>query len=41
MWWDVLGGATPWPITNVRNLTLPQWKALVSKPQLRCLIPLT
>ncbi len=41
MSWDVLGGAAPWPMTNVRNLALPQWKALASKPDLRCLIPLT
>jgi putative SOS response-associated peptidase YedK len=41
MFWDVLGGATPWPMTNVRNLALPQWKALASKPEQRCLIPLT
>jgi putative SOS response-associated peptidase YedK len=41
MSWDVLGGAAPWPMTNVRNLSLPQWKALASKPELRCLIPLT
>ena len=41
MSWDVLGGAAPWPMTNVRNLALPQWKALASKPEQRCLIPLT
>ena len=41
MSWDVLGGAAPWAMTNVRNLSLPQWKALASKPELRCLIPLT
>ncbi|KQS02184.1 hypothetical protein ASG11_15500 [Sphingomonas sp. Leaf357] len=41
MAWDVLGGAAPWPMTNVRNLALPQWKALASKPEQRCLIPLT
>jgi len=22
--WDVLGGKAPWPMTNVRNLALPQ-----------------
>ncbi len=41
MSWGVLGGAAPWPMTNVRNLALPQWKALASKPEHRCLIPLT
>lgn len=30
---DVLGGAAPWPMTNVHKLTLPQWKALASKPE--------
>ncbi|MEG3089483.1 SOS response-associated peptidase [Sphingomonas sp. PB4P5] len=41
MAWDVLGGAAPWPMTNVRNLALSQWKALASKPEQRCLVPLT
>jgi putative SOS response-associated peptidase YedK len=41
MSWDVLGGAAPWPMTNVRNLALSQWKALASKPEQRCLVPLT
>ncbi len=39
--WDVLGGAARWTMTNVRNLTLPQWKGLASKPKQRCLVPLT
>jgi putative SOS response-associated peptidase YedK len=27
MTWDVTGGKAPWPMTNVRNLTLKQWRA--------------
>lgn len=41
MAWDVLGGAAPWPMTNVRNLGASQWKALASKHEQRCLIQLT
>lgn len=41
MAWDVLGGQAPWPMTNVRNLKLPQWKALAAKSEHRCLVPLT
>jgi putative SOS response-associated peptidase YedK len=41
MVWDVLGGMAKWPMTNVRNLTLPQWRRLAEKPQNRCLIPVT
>jgi putative SOS response-associated peptidase YedK len=41
MAWDVLGGKAPYPMTNVRNLDLPQWRRLAEKPQNRCLIPLT
>lgn len=41
MAWDVLGGQGPWPMTNVRNLGLKQWRALAAKPENRCLIPLT
>ena len=41
MSWDVLGGQAPWPMTNVRNLHLPQWKRLAEKPENRCLVPLT
>jgi len=41
MSWDVLGGQAAWPMTNVRNLALPQWKRLASDPAKRCLIPLT
>jgi len=41
MAWDVLGGNAPWPMTNVRNLKLPQWRALADDPAHRCLIPLT
>ncbi len=41
MSWDVLGGAAPWPMTNVRNLKLPQWRKLAAEPANRCLIPLT
>jgi len=39
--WDVLGGQAKWPMTNVRNLALPQWRRLAEKPENRCLIPLT
>jgi len=39
MGWDVLSGAASWPMTNVRNLRLPQWKALASNAEKRCLIP--
>jgi putative SOS response-associated peptidase YedK len=41
MAWDVLGGQAPWPMTNVRNLKLPQWRALAADPRQRCLVPLT
>lgn len=41
MAWDVLGGQAKWPMTNVRQLGLPQWKRLAEKPENRCLIPLT
>lgn len=41
MGWDVLGGKAPWPMTNVRNLALPQWRALAANPEHRCLMPLT
>ncbi len=41
MQWDVLGGGAAWPMTNVRNLGLPQWRRLAEKPENRCLIPLT
>lgn len=41
MGWDVLGGGAKWPMTNVRNLALPQWRKLAEKPENRCLIPLT
>jgi putative SOS response-associated peptidase YedK len=41
MTWDVLGGKAPWPVTNVRNLGLPQWRALAASPAQRCLVPLT
>ena len=41
MSWDVLGGGAPWPMTNVRNLGLPQWRRLAEKPENRCLIPLS
>lgn len=39
--WDVLGGQAKWPMTNVRNLALPQWRRLAERPENRCLIPLT
>ncbi|WP_380786348.1 SOS response-associated peptidase family protein [Sphingomonas sp. R86521] len=41
MAWDVLGGQAAWPMTNVRNLALPQWRRLAAEPPNRCLIPLT
>lgn len=41
MGWDVLGGGAKWPMTNVRNLQLPQWRRLAERPENRCLIPLT
>lgn len=41
MTWDVLGGQAAWKMTNVRNLTLPQWRRLAEKPENRCLVPLT
>jgi putative SOS response-associated peptidase YedK len=39
--WDVLGGKAAWPMTNVRNLGLPQWRALAEDPKNRCIVPLT
>jgi putative SOS response-associated peptidase YedK len=41
MFWDVLGGQAKWPMTNVRQLHLPQWRRLAERPENRCLIPLT
>lgn len=41
MSWDVLGGKAAWPMTNVRNLALPQWRKLAERPENRCLIPVT
>ena len=41
MGWDVLGGQAPWPMTNIRNLGLPQWRHLAERPEHRCLVPLT
>lgn len=41
MSWDVLGGQGKWPMTNVRQLGLPQWRRLAAHPENRCLIPLT
>ena len=41
MSWDALGGASKWPMTNVRQLSLPQWRKLAERPENRCLIPLT
>jgi putative SOS response-associated peptidase YedK len=41
MQWDVLGGGAKWPMTNVRQLGLPQWRRLAEKPENRCLVPLT
>ena len=33
MSWDVLGGGAAWPMTNVRNLGLPQWRRLAEGPE--------
>ena len=41
MSWDVLGGQAAWPMTNIRNLALPQWRRLAAEPTNRCLMPLT
>lgn len=41
MTWDVLGGGAKWPMTNVRQLHLPQWRRLAEKPENRCIVPLT
>lgn len=41
MSWDVLGGTARFPMTNVRQLHLPQWRRLAEDPAHRCLIPLT
>ncbi|WP_294392110.1 SOS response-associated peptidase family protein [uncultured Sphingomonas sp.] len=41
MTWDVLDGQVAWPMTNVRQLGLPQWRRLAERPENRCLIPLT
>jgi len=41
MTWDVLGGKAAWPMTNVRQLDLPQWRKLAEKPENRCIVPLT
>ena len=37
----MLGGQASQPMTNVRNLKLPQWRALSADPARRCLVPLT
>jgi putative SOS response-associated peptidase YedK len=41
MTWDVLGGKAAWPMTNVRNLAMPQWRRLAERPENRCVVPLT
>jgi putative SOS response-associated peptidase YedK len=41
MVWDVLGGQAAFPMTNVRNLKLPQWRTLAADPAQRSPIPLT
>jgi putative SOS response-associated peptidase YedK len=41
MGWDVLGGMGKFPMTNVRQLGLPQWRRLAERPEKRCLVPLT
>jgi putative SOS response-associated peptidase YedK len=37
---DVFAGRDKWPMTNVRNLALPQWPRLAKRPENRCLISL-
>jgi putative SOS response-associated peptidase YedK len=50
--WDLPGGRTksalrggspprPLAMTNVRSLSLPQWRVLAENPENRCIIPLT
>ena len=41
MSWDVLSGGAKFPMANVRQLHLPQWRRLASEPANRCLVPLT
>ncbi|WP_076071694.1 SOS response-associated peptidase family protein [Sphingomonas montana] len=41
MSWDVLGGQAKFPMTNVRQMGLPQWRKLAGPVQHRCLVPLT
>lgn len=41
MGWDVLGGQAAYPMTNVRNLGLAQWRRLAERPANRCVVPLT
>lgn len=41
MFWDVLGGKAAFPMTNVRQLGLQQWRRLAEKPENRCIVPLT
>jgi putative SOS response-associated peptidase YedK len=41
MSWDILGGETRLPTTDVRHLGLPQWRRVAERPENRCLIPLT
>ena len=38
MSWEVLGGQASWPMTNVRNLKLPQWRGQAVDPALHCLL---
>jgi hypothetical protein len=33
--WDVLGGSEVWPMTNVRDLKLPQWRRLAAHSENR------
>jgi putative SOS response-associated peptidase YedK len=40
MTWDALGGQEASPMTNVRNLNLPQWCRLAEKPTNRYVISL-
>jgi putative SOS response-associated peptidase YedK len=41
MSWDVLGGMAKFPMTNVRQLGLANWRRLTERPENRCLVPLT
>ena len=39
--WDINGGETCWPTTQIFSLSLPWWRRLAEVPAQRCLIPMT